>query len=148
MIKKTYVSPQSGKNAVAGIPKGFVWPDGLQSILPESEQPMLAQQLNQLAQKSPVQAEQIALSVVNGWHQKRISNPVGYLLTTLRQARAGLYRLEPAVTQPVKSRSVVPAEPSAAGKIPTCSAEADVPAGQEVVKAMVEQIRQRMNSSQ
>ncbi|TWX39334.1 helix-turn-helix domain-containing protein, partial [Salmonella enterica subsp. enterica serovar Java] len=79
---------------------------------------------------------------------KRISNPVGYLLTTLRQARAGLYRLEPAVTQPVKSRSVVPAEPSAAGKIPTCSAEADVPAGQEVVKAMVEQIRQRMNSSQ
>ncbi|EAC1130112.1 helix-turn-helix domain-containing protein [Salmonella enterica subsp. enterica serovar Rauform] len=148
VIKKTYVSPQSGKNAVGGIPEGFVWPDGLQSILPESEQPMLAQQLNQLAQKSPVQAEQIALSVVNGWHQKRISNPVGYLLTTLRQARAGLYRLEPAVTQPVKSRSVVPAEPSAAGKIPTCSAEADVPAGQEVVKAMVEQIRQRMNASQ
>ncbi|ECI4153299.1 helix-turn-helix domain-containing protein [Salmonella enterica subsp. salamae] len=148
VIKKTYVSPQIGKNAVAGIPEGFVWPDGLQSILPESEQPMLAQQLNQLAQKLPVQAEQIALSVVNGWHQKRISNPVGYLLTTLRQARAGLYRLEPAVTQPVKSRSVVPTEPSAAGKIPTCSAEADVPAGQEVVKAMVEQIRQRMNSFQ
>ncbi|EEN8774152.1 helix-turn-helix domain-containing protein, partial [Salmonella enterica] len=82
VIKKTYVSPQTNKKPLTGIPGGFVWPDGLQDILPENEQPMLAQQLNQLAQKSPSVAEQVAIGVVNGWRQKRISNPVGYLLAT------------------------------------------------------------------
>lgn len=80
VIKKTYVSPQADKKPLTGVPEGFVWPDGLQDILPENEQPMLAHQLNQLAQKSPSVAEQVAISVVNGWRQKRISNPVGYLL--------------------------------------------------------------------
>ncbi|ECC9541535.1 helix-turn-helix domain-containing protein [Salmonella enterica subsp. salamae] len=148
VIKKTYVSPQTGKNTVAGIPEGFVWPDGLQVILPESEQPMLAQQLNQLAQKSPALAEQVALSVVNGWRQKRIGNPVGYLLAILKQARAGKYHhVEPAVTQSVSDRPVVSAESSAVGKVPTRSAEPHIPAAPETVKAMVAQIRQRLSCS-
>ncbi|EBZ4142522.1 helix-turn-helix domain-containing protein [Salmonella enterica subsp. enterica serovar Kottbus] len=148
VIKKTYVSPQVDKKPLTGVPEGFVWPDGLQVILPESEQPMLAQQLNQLAQKSPALAEQVAVSVVNGWRQKRISNPVGYLLAILRQARVGKYHhVEPAVTQSVSDRPVESAESSAVGKVPTRSAESHIPAAPETVKAMVAQIRQRLSCS-
>ncbi|HBZ9867464.1 TPA: helix-turn-helix domain-containing protein [Salmonella enterica subsp. houtenae] len=148
VIKKTYVSPQANKTGLTGIPEGFVWPDGLQDILPENEQPMLAQQLSQLAQQSPSLAEQVASSVVNGWRQQRISNPVGYLLTTLKQARSGQYRVEPSVTPP---GSVISARPEAPSRLPSsltgspCPAEAHIPAGQETVKAMVAQIRQRLS---
>ncbi|EHN5888438.1 helix-turn-helix domain-containing protein, partial [Salmonella enterica subsp. enterica serovar Newport] len=148
VIKKTYVSPQAGKNAVTGIPEGFVWPDGLQDILPEHEQPMLALRLSQLAQQSPELVMQIVGSVVTGWRQKRITNPVGYLLATLKQARTGQYRVEPSVTQPVPATSAGPASPvraPAAVRVPSCAAEAHIPAGQETVKAMVAQIRQRLN---
>ena len=148
VIKKTYVFPQANKTGLTGIPEGFVWPDGLQDILPENEQSMLAQQLSQLAQQSPSLAEQVASSVVNGWRQKRISNPVGYLLTTLKQARSGQYRAEPSVTPP---GSVISARPEAPSRLPSsltgspCPAEAQIPAGQETVKAMVAQIRQRLS---
>ncbi|EEH1861189.1 helix-turn-helix domain-containing protein [Salmonella enterica subsp. houtenae serovar 50:g,z51:-] len=148
VIKKTYVSPQANKTGLTGIPEGFVWPDGLQDILPENEQSMLAQQLSQLAQQSPSLAEQVVSSVVNGWRQKRISNPVGYLLTTLKQARSGQYRVETSVTPP---GSVTSARPEAPSRLPSaltgspCPAEAYIPAGQETVKAMVAQIRQRLS---
>ncbi|ENB4726087.1 helix-turn-helix domain-containing protein [Salmonella enterica subsp. enterica serovar Newport] len=148
VIKKTYVSPQANKTGLTGIPEGFVWPDGLQDILPENEQSMLAQQLSQLAQQSPSLAEQVVSSVVNGWRQKRISNPVGYLLTTLKQARSGQYRVETSVTPP---GSVTSARPEAPSRLPAaltgspCPAEAYIPAGQETVKAMVAQIRQRLS---
>ncbi|EAA9217002.1 helix-turn-helix domain-containing protein [Salmonella enterica] len=145
LIKKTYVSRQADKNAVTGMPEGFVWPEGLQDILPENEQPMLAQQLNQLAQKSPAVADQVAVSLVNGWRQKRISNPVGYLLATLKQARAGLYRVEPSVAAP--SRPAAPVESSTEMRVPEDPAEPHIPAGQETVRAMVAQIRQRLNCS-
>lgn len=147
VIKKTYVSPQTDTKPLTGIPGGFVWPDGLQDILPENEQPMLAQQLNQLAQKSPPVAEQIAISVVNGWRQKRISNPVGYLLATLKQAREGKYHVEPAASQQIPARPAVPANSSPEAKIPACPTEPHIPAGQETVKAMVARIRQRLNCS-
>ncbi|EBR2745230.1 helix-turn-helix domain-containing protein [Salmonella enterica] len=143
LIKKTYVSRQADKNAVTGMPEGFVWPEGLQDILPENEQPMLAQQLNQLAQKSPAVADQVAVSLVNGWRQKRISNPVGYLLATLKQARAGLYRVEPSVAVP--SIPAAPVESSTEMRVPEDPAEPHIPAGQETVRAMVAQIRQRLN---
>lgn len=136
------------KSEFSAIPEGFVWPDGLQAILPENEQPMLAQQLSQLAQQSPSLAEQVVSSVVNGWRQKRISNPVGYLLTTLKQARAGQYRVEPAVAQTVPAmpaRPTVPVRAPSAQSVPTRSTEAHIPAGQEIVKTMVAQIRQRLN---
>ncbi|ENP2438140.1 helix-turn-helix domain-containing protein [Salmonella enterica] len=145
LIKKTYVSRQADKNAVTGMPEGFVWPEGLQDILPENEQPMLAQQLNQLAQKSPAVADQVAVSLVNGWRQKRISNPVGYLLATLKQARAGLYRVEPSVA--ASSRPAAPVESSTEMRVPEEPAEPHIPAGQETVRAMVAQIRQRLNCS-
>ncbi|EKP5433375.1 helix-turn-helix domain-containing protein [Salmonella enterica] len=147
VIKKTYVSPQADKKPLTGVPEGFVWPDGLQGILPENEQPMLAQQLNQLAQTSPSVAEQVAISVVNGWRQKRISNPVGYLLATLKQAREGKYHVEPAAPQQPPARPVVQAESSPEAKIPACPTEPHIPAGQETVKAMVARIRQRLNCS-
>ncbi|EEO5558237.1 helix-turn-helix domain-containing protein [Salmonella enterica] len=147
VIKKTYVSPQTNKKPLTGIPGGFVWPDGLQDILPENEQPMLAQQLNQLAQKSPSVAEQVAIGVVNGWRQKRISNPVGYLLATLKQAREGKYHVEPAAPQQIPARPAVPANSSPEAKIPACPTEPHIPAGQETVKAMVARIRQRLNCS-
>lgn len=147
VIKKTYVSPQADKKPLTGVPEGFVWPDGLQDILPENEQPMLAQQLNQLAQTSPSVAEQVAISVVNGCRQKRISNPVGYLLATLKQAREGKYHVEPAAPQQPPDRPVVQAESSPEAKIPACPTEPHIPAGQETVKAMVARIRQRLNCS-
>ncbi|EAS7573447.1 helix-turn-helix domain-containing protein [Salmonella enterica] len=147
VIKKTYVSPQSDKKPLTGVPEGFVWPDGLQDILPENEQPMLAQQLNQLAQTSPSVAEQVAISVVNGCRQKRISNPVGYLLATLKQAREGKYHVEPAAPQQPPARPVVQAKSSPEAKIPACPTEPHIPAGQETVKAMVARIRQRLNCS-
>ncbi|EBX1373437.1 helix-turn-helix domain-containing protein [Salmonella enterica subsp. enterica serovar Newport] len=148
VIKKTYVSPQANKTGLTGIPEGFVWPDGLQDILPENEQSMLAQQLSQLAQQSPSLAEQVVSSVVNGWRQKRISNPVGYLLTTLKQARSGQYRVEPNVTPPgsvTSARPEVPVRLSSALTGSPCPTEAHIPAGQETVKAMVAQIRQRLS---
>ncbi|EAV2671549.1 helix-turn-helix domain-containing protein [Salmonella enterica subsp. enterica serovar Sandiego] len=147
VIKKTYVSPQADKKPLTRVPEGFVWPDGLQDILPENEQPMLAQQLNQLAQTSPSVAEQVAISVVNGCRQKRISNPVGYLLATLKQAREGKYHVEPSAPQQPPDRPVVQAESSPEAKIPACPTEPHIPAGQETVKAMVARIRQRLNCS-
>lgn len=122
-----------------------MWPDGLQHILPENEQPMLALQLNQLAQKSPSVAEQIAISVVNGWRQKRISNPVGYLLATLKQAREGKFHVEPAAPQQTPARPVVQANSSTEVQIPACPTGPHIPAGQETVKAMVARIRQQLN---
>ncbi|EGI5053800.1 helix-turn-helix domain-containing protein [Salmonella enterica subsp. enterica serovar Worthington] len=151
VIKKTYVSPQPHKSEPGGVPEGFVWPDGLQAILPENEQPMLAQQLSQLAQQSPSLAEQVVSSLLNGWRQKRISNPVGYLLATLKQARAGQYRVESAAAKPVPATPAVPVAPAmapAAVSGPSCPAEAHVPAGQEAVKAMVAQIRQQLQLNQ
>ncbi|EHD2208009.1 helix-turn-helix domain-containing protein [Salmonella enterica] len=145
VIKKTYVSPQVDKKPLTGGPEGFVWPDGLQDILPENEQPMLAHQLNQLAQKSPSVAEQVAISVVNGWRQKRISNPVGYLLATLKQAREGKYHVEPAAPQQTPARPVVQANSSTEVQIPACPTGPHIPAGQETVKAMVARIRQQLN---
>ncbi|EHT3572130.1 helix-turn-helix domain-containing protein [Salmonella enterica] len=145
VIKKTYVSPQADKNAVAGVPEGFVWPEGLQDILPVNEQPMLAQQLNQLAQKSPAVAEQVAVSLVNGFRQKHIHNPVGWLLATLKQARAGQYRVEPSVVAPAKP--VVPVESSSVMRSSEYPAEPHIPANQDVVKAMVAEIRQKLNCS-
>lgn len=145
VIKKTYVSPQANKNAVAGVPEGFVWPEGLQDILPVNEQPMLAQQLNQLAQKSPAVAEQVAVSLVNGFRQKHIHNPVGWLLVTLKQARAGQYRVEPSVAAPAKP--VVPVESYPEMRSSKYPAEPDIPANQDVVKAMVAEIRQKLNCS-
>lgn len=145
VIKKTYVSPQADKKPLTGVPEGFVWPDGLQDILPENEQPMLAHQLNQLAQKSPSVAEQVAISVVNGWRQKRISNPVGYLLATLKQAREGKYHVEPAASQQTPTRPVVQANSSTEVQIPACPTGPHIPAGQETVKAMVARIRQQLN---
>ncbi|ATI91702.1 helix-turn-helix domain-containing protein [Salmonella enterica] len=145
VIKKTYVSPQADKKPLTGGAEGFVWPDGLQDILPENEQPMLAHQLNQLAQKSPSVAEQVAISVVNGWRQKRISNPVGYLLATLKQAREGKYHVEPAAPQQTPARPVVQANSSTEVQIPACPTGPHVPAGQETVKAMVARIRQQLN---
>ncbi|EAM2072737.1 helix-turn-helix domain-containing protein [Salmonella enterica subsp. enterica serovar Java] len=147
VIKKTYVSPQADKKPLPGVPEGFVWPYGLQDILPENEQPMLALQLYQLAQTSPSVAEQVAISVVHGWRQKRISNPVGYLLATLKQAREGKYHVEPAAPQQPPARPVVQAESSPEAKIPACPTEPHIPAGQETVKAMVARIRQRLNCS-
>lgn len=119
--------------------------NGLQDILPENEQPMLAHQLNQLAQKSPSVAEQVAISVVNGWRQKRISNPVGYLLATLKQAREGKYHVEPAASQQTPTRPVVQANSSTEVQIPACPTGPHIPAGQETVKAMVARIRQQLN---
>ncbi|EBB3335928.1 helix-turn-helix domain-containing protein [Salmonella enterica] len=145
VIKKTYVSPEADKKPLTGVPEGFVWPDGLQDILPENEQPMLAHQLNQLAQKSPSVAEQVAISVVNGWRQKRISNPVGYLLATLKQAREGKYHVEPAAPQQTPARPVVQANSSTEVQIPACPTGPHIPAGQETVKAMVARIRQQLN---
>ncbi|ECL7237794.1 helix-turn-helix domain-containing protein [Salmonella enterica subsp. enterica] len=145
VIKKTYVSPQADKKPLTGVPEGFVWPDGLQHILPENEQPMLALQLNQLAQKSPSVAEQIAISVVNGWRQKRIINPVGYLLATLKQAREGKFHVEPAAPQQTPARPVVQANSSTEVQIPACPTGPHIPAGQETVKAMVARIRQQLN---
>ncbi|EIS0299427.1 helix-turn-helix domain-containing protein [Salmonella enterica] len=147
VIKKTYVSPQADKKPLTGVPEGFVWPDGLQDILPENEQPMLAQQLYQLAQTSPSVAEQVAISVVNGWRQKRISNPVGYLLATLKQAREGKYHVEPAAPQQIPARPVVQAESSPEAKIPACPTEPHILADPETVKTMVARIRQRLNCS-
>ncbi|EDM9071594.1 helix-turn-helix domain-containing protein [Salmonella enterica subsp. enterica serovar Infantis] len=145
VIKKTYVSPQADTKPLTGIPEGFVWPDGLQDILPENEQPMLVQQLNQLAQKSPSVAEQVAISVVNGWRQKRISNPVGYLLATLKQAREGRYHVEPVAPQHPPARPVVQADSSTEVQIPASPTGPHIPAGQETVKAMVARIRQQLN---
>ncbi|ECA1950127.1 helix-turn-helix domain-containing protein [Salmonella enterica subsp. enterica serovar Virchow] len=147
VTKKTYVSPQA-KNAVAGVPEGFEWPAGLQAILPESEQPMLARQLYQLAQQSPVLAEQVAAGVVSGYRDKRIVNPVGYLLATLRQARAGQYRVESQAAAPDHnhdSSDALAGSPVMAG-IQSSPERHHIPAGQEIVKAMVAQIRQRLNN--
>ncbi|EFR8453985.1 DUF2786 domain-containing protein [Salmonella enterica] len=107
--------------------------------------PVLAHQLNQLAQKSPSVAEQVAISVVNGWRQKRISNPVGYLLATLKQAREGKYHVEPAASQQTPTRPVVQANSSTEVQIPACPTGPHIPAGQETVKAMVARIRQQLN---
>lgn len=105
----------------------------------------MAHQLNQLAQKSPSVAEQVAISVVNGWRQKRISNPVGYLLATLKQAREGKYHVEPAAPQQPPARPVVQANSSTEVQIPACPTGSHIPAGQETVKAMVARIRQQLN---
>ena len=137
--KKTYV-PSAGDKT--GVPADFVWPDGLQAILPENEQAMLAWQLHQLAQQSPALAEQVAGSVVSGFRQKRISNPVGYLLATLKQARAGQYRAEPPVAA-VPARPAVPA--AAVVTAPPVAAAPQIPADPETVRAMVARIRQRLN---
>ncbi|EJM3643824.1 hypothetical protein NOH45_002755 [Salmonella enterica] len=56
--------------------------------------------------------------------------------------------VEPAAAKPVPATPAGPVAPAmapAAVNGPSCPAEAHIPAGQEVVKAMVAQIRQRLN---
>lgn len=143
--KKTYVTPQSNKNPIPALPDGFVWPDGLQDILPENEQPMLAQQLHQLAQQSPALVQQVVTTLLDGVRQKRVNNPVAYLLTTLKQARAGQFRVEPMpLNKPPASRTAV--KPAAERGMASPQRQLPPPprsgdASPEKVHAMVAQLR-------
>ncbi|EAA8668616.1 STY4528 family pathogenicity island replication protein [Salmonella enterica] len=111
VIKKTYVdsagatTPPSG-----GVPAGFVWPDGLQCLLPENEQAMLAVQLHHLRQKNAELADSVAVTVVSGVREGKINNPVAYLLVLLRHAREGRFRLPEG---DLKAVAVPPSSPSA-----------------------------------
>nr|WP_308813226.1 hypothetical protein [Salmonella enterica] len=55
--------------------------------------------------------------------------------------------MEPAAPQQIPARPVVQVDSSTEVNIPACSTEPHIPAGQETVKAMVAQIRQRLNCS-
>ncbi|EBI1834952.1 helix-turn-helix domain-containing protein [Salmonella enterica] len=116
VIKKTYVdsagatTPPSG-----GVPVGFVWPEGLQCLLPENEQAMLAVQLDHLRQKNAELADSVAVTVVSGVREGKINNPVAYLLVLLRHAREGRFRL-PEGDQ--KAVAVPPSSPSAGASRP------------------------------
>ncbi|ECQ8981385.1 helix-turn-helix domain-containing protein [Salmonella enterica subsp. enterica] len=116
VIKKTYVdsagatTPPSG-----GGPVGFVWPEGLQCLLPENEQAMLAVQLDHLRQKNAELADSVAVTVVSGVREGKINNPVAYLLVLLRHAREGRFRL-PEGDQ--KAVAVPPSSPSAGASRP------------------------------
>ncbi|EAT4156053.1 helix-turn-helix domain-containing protein [Salmonella enterica] len=155
-IKKTYVcggdenSPPDGSGPVpAGIvPPGFVWPEGLQSLLPAGEQVMLATQLQHLRQRSPELADSVMMTVITGVREGRVNNPVGYLLTLLRQAREGRFRLPEGA---VKSGAVSLSSPVAAprpghtgiqhGRDEHAAAEEFVPAPKELVAAKLAEAR-------
>ncbi|EJA5028077.1 helix-turn-helix domain-containing protein [Salmonella enterica] len=144
VIKKTYVdsagatTPPSG-----GVPVGFVWPEGLQCLLPESEQAMLAVQLHHLRQKNSELADSVAVTVVSGVREGKINNPVAYLLVLLRHAREGRFRLpegdQKAVAVPPSSPSAGAPRPLQSGEMnghDGCSPEeAFVPAPKEVLAA-------------
>ncbi|EBS4548844.1 helix-turn-helix domain-containing protein, partial [Salmonella enterica subsp. enterica serovar Newport] len=146
VIKKTYVdSVRTTISSGYGSPAGFVWPDGLQRLLPENEQAMLAGQLYHLYQKNAELAESVAVTVVSGVREGKINNPVAYLLTLLSQAREGRFRLPEGG---VKSRKVLPTSPS-----PTLSSPAQTggmneqlgetfaPAPKEILAAKLAEIR-------
>ncbi|HFW3088936.1 TPA: STY4528 family pathogenicity island replication protein [Salmonella enterica subsp. enterica serovar Reading] len=154
-IKKTYVCagdenvlPDGSVTAPAGnITPGFVWPEGLQQLLPPGEQVMLATQLQHLRQQSAELADGVVAAVVNGVRESRVSNPVGYLLTLLCQARAGKFRLPEG---PVKSGAVSPPSPVAAprghtggqhGRDEHATEEVFVPAPKELVAAKLAEAR-------
>ncbi|EMY1530732.1 helix-turn-helix domain-containing protein [Salmonella enterica subsp. enterica serovar Wedding] len=150
VIKKTYVdsagatTPPSG-----GVPAGFVWPDGLQCLLPENEQAMLAVQLHHLRQKNAELADSVAVTVVSGVREGKINNPVAYLLVLLRHAREGRFRLPEG---DLKAVAVPPSSPSAGVSRPLQTGElnghdggapeeAFVPAPKEVLVAKLAEAR-------
>ncbi|EKY8362378.1 helix-turn-helix domain-containing protein [Salmonella enterica] len=150
VIKKTYVDSAGATTPSGGaIPAGFVWPDGLQSLLPVNEQAMLAVQLHHLRQKNAELAESVALTVVSGVREGKINNPVAYLLVLLRQAREGRFRLPEGG---VKSGTVPPSSPSAEAFRPVQTGglndhqgrspeEGFVPAPKEVLAAKLAEAR-------
>ncbi|EFT9956724.1 helix-turn-helix domain-containing protein [Salmonella enterica] len=150
VIKKTYVDSAGSTTPSGGaIPDGFVWPDGLKSLLPVNEQAMLAEQLYHLYQKNADLAESVALTVVCGVRERKINNPVAYLLTLLRQAREGRFRLSEGG---MKSATAPPSTPSTSIPNPAQSmglkdqqggtpAEVFVPAPKEVLAAKLAEVR-------
>ncbi|EHI5302041.1 helix-turn-helix domain-containing protein, partial [Salmonella enterica] len=130
------------------IPPGFVWPEGLQQLLPAGEQAMLATQLQHLRQRSPELADGVVATVITGVREGRVNNPVGYLLILLRQAREGKFRLPESV---VKSGAVSPSSPVAAprpgytgvqhGRDEHTAEEEFVPAPKEFVAAKLAEAR-------
>lgn len=150
VIKKTYVDSAGSTTPSGGsIPDGFVWPDGLQRLLPVNEQAMLAGQLYHLYQKNAELAESVALTVVCGVRERKINNPVAYLLTLLRQAREGRFRLSEggmkSATAPSSSPSTaVPGLAQSMGlndQQGGTSAEVYVPAPKEVLAAKLAEVR-------
>ncbi|ECC6922027.1 helix-turn-helix domain-containing protein [Salmonella enterica] len=155
-IKKTYVcgggenAPPDGSVPVpaGNIPPGFVWPEGLQQLLPTGEQAMLATQLQHLRQRSPELTDGVVATVITGVREGRVNNPVGYLLILLRQAREGKFRLPESV---VKSGAVSPSSPVAAprpghtggrhGRDEHAAEEEFVPAPKELVAAKLAEAR-------
>ncbi|EAN5736104.1 helix-turn-helix domain-containing protein [Salmonella enterica] len=150
VIKKTYVDSAGAKaSSGGGVPAGFVWPDGLQCLLPENEQVMLAGQLHHLRRKNAELAESVAVTVVSGVREGKINNPVAYLLVLLRQAREGRFRLPEGG---VKSGTVPPSSLSAGASRPVQSGglndhqgrspeEAFVPAPKEMLAAKLAEAR-------
>ncbi|EAT4156198.1 helix-turn-helix domain-containing protein [Salmonella enterica] len=148
VINKTYVD-DVGSTTTDGGPEDFVWPDGLQCLLPENEQAMLAGQLYYLYQKNSALAENVAVTVVSGVREGKINNPVAYLLTLLRQAREGRFRMPEGGG---KSGIVQPALPSTAVSSPAQSrglnerhgepsSESFVLASKEVLTAKLAEVR-------
>ncbi|HFG4856323.1 TPA: hypothetical protein ACGHLQ_003540 [Salmonella enterica subsp. enterica] len=94
-------------------------------------------------------AESVALTVVCGVRERKINNPVAYLLTLLRQAREGRFRLSeggmksatapppfPSTTVPNPAQSMVLNEQQ--GRIPE---KVFVPAPKEVLAAKLAEAR-------
>ncbi|EDW1486860.1 helix-turn-helix domain-containing protein [Salmonella enterica subsp. enterica] len=158
-IKKTYVcggdengSPDGSVPVPGGnIPPGFVWPEGLQQLLPAGEQAMLATQLQHLRQRSPELADGVVATVITGVREGRVNNPVGYLLILLRQAREGKFRLPEgtvksgAVMSPPPSSPVAPPCPGHTGgqhgRDEHAAEEEFVPAPKELVAAKLAEAR-------
>ncbi|OQM38916.1 helix-turn-helix domain-containing protein, partial [Citrobacter braakii] len=165
-IKKTYVcagdenAPPGGSVTVPAesVPSGFVWPEGLQQLLPAGEQAMLATQLQHLRQRSPELADGVMTTVITGVREGRVNNPVGYLLTLLRQAREGKFRLpEGAVksgfitSSPLMSTPVVATRPGHAGALNVSDEhaveEVFVPAPKELVAAKLAEARAMLQAN-
>ncbi|MDJ6851787.1 STY4528 family pathogenicity island replication protein [Salmonella enterica] len=158
-IKKTYVcggdengSPDGSVPVPAGnIPPGFVWPEGLQQLLPAGEQAMLATQLQHLRQRSPELADGVVATVITGVREGRVNNPVGYLLILLRQAREGKFRLPEGTVKSGAVMSPPPSSPVAAprpghtggqhGRDEHAAEEEFVPAPKELVAAKLAEAR-------
>ncbi|EEX0039726.1 helix-turn-helix domain-containing protein [Salmonella enterica] len=158
-IKKTYVcggdenaSPDGSVPVPAGnIPPGFVWPEGLQQLLPVGEQAMLATQLQHLRQRSPELADGVVATVITGVREGRVNNPVGYLLILLRQAREGKFRLPEGTVKSGAVMSPPPSSPVAAprpghtggqhGRDEHAAEEEFVPAPKELVAAKLAEAR-------
>ncbi|ECG2271177.1 helix-turn-helix domain-containing protein [Salmonella enterica subsp. enterica serovar Eastbourne] len=159
LIKKTYVCgggenvPSGGSvDAQAGnTSPGFEWPSVLQQLLPTGEQAMLATQLQHLRLQSAELADGVMATVINGVREGRVNNPVAYLLTLLRQAREGKFRLPEGT---VKSGTVPPSSTTSTPAAATCplhagakpgrdgqTAEEFVPAPKELVAAKLAEAR-------